>query len=211
MLIIDGHNLIPKVPGMSLEDIDDEEKLAALLQAYARVKRKEVVVFFDGAPLGYAGLRMFGTVRAYFVPAHRTADDAIRQYLSTMGKAARAATVVSSDRVVQANARELHARVRPSEDFAAELAALHASPAAPGSSQAARAKPPAADAAKLPEDKVAEWADLFGLDPEHIDRPIDLSKRPAKKRPSKTAPGNAVESEQATQKKRKYHGFQKKS
>ena len=52
MLVIDGHNLVPKIPGLSLHEVDDEERLLALLQAYARAKRKKIEVFFDGAPPG---------------------------------------------------------------------------------------------------------------------------------------------------------------
>ena len=29
--VVDGHNLVPKVPGMSLSDPDDETKLISLL------------------------------------------------------------------------------------------------------------------------------------------------------------------------------------
>ncbi len=38
--IIDGHNLIPKVRGLSLQRLDDELELIQKLQTYCRVRRK---------------------------------------------------------------------------------------------------------------------------------------------------------------------------
>ncbi|MBP1702274.1 MAG: hypothetical protein H6Q38_1381, partial [Chloroflexi bacterium] len=38
--IVDGHNLIPKIPGLSLRAIDDEMQLIELLQEFCRVQRK---------------------------------------------------------------------------------------------------------------------------------------------------------------------------
>jgi predicted RNA-binding protein with PIN domain len=206
MLIIDGHNLIPKVPGLSLRDIDDEESLAALLQQYARKKRKKVVVFFDGAPPGQAGERVYGIVHAHFVPARLTADDAIRQYLAGMGKASRGATVVTSDRQVQANARELHARVLPSEDFARELTDLR-SRQGEGETHTLEPSPAGSSGA------VDEWLDLFGLDPARADQPIDLSKS----LPQKTSAGKPQASPHRQpqpspkKKSRTHHGFPRKS
>ena len=51
-LIIDGHNLIPKIPGLSLQAIDDETQLVELLGEYCRLSRRQVEVFFDNAPPG---------------------------------------------------------------------------------------------------------------------------------------------------------------
>ena len=77
MYIIDGHNLIPKIRGLSLEALDDEAQLLALLQEFYRVRRKPVEVFFDGAPPGKAGMRTVGMIRAHFVARDREADEAI--------------------------------------------------------------------------------------------------------------------------------------
>ena len=49
--LIDGHNLIPKIPGLSLEMLDDEDRLIELLQEFARVRRQRIEVFFDQAIL----------------------------------------------------------------------------------------------------------------------------------------------------------------
>lgn len=181
MHVIDGHNLIGRLPGMSLREIDDEARLVELLQVYARVRRRQVRVFFDGAPPGQAGERRYGALRARFVPLGSTADDAIRAFLDGLGAGARNVTVVTSDRMVQANAHERRARVQPSEEFARELLAAQN---APGKTQSAAAgKKPAAEP-ELPAGEVKEMLDLFGIDPAEAEKPIVLSsgKPPRRKK-----------------------------
>ena len=48
MIIVDGHNLIPKIKGLSLKMLDDESELIQILQEYARLTRKKIEVYFDG-------------------------------------------------------------------------------------------------------------------------------------------------------------------
>jgi uncharacterized protein len=119
--LIDGHNLIPHVRGMSLSQMDDELELIARLQEFCRQKRKQVEVYFDGAPHGYPVRRGFGQVTAIFVPQGMIADEAIRRRLQALGKAARNWSVVSADHQVQAEARAVHAHVIGSDEFAAQL------------------------------------------------------------------------------------------
>ena len=124
--IIDGHNLIGKLRGISLREMDDEMKLVELLQVFCRVKRKRVEVYFDGAPPGFARTKRFGQVNAYFIQARigdtrLQADDAIMQRLRALKSKARNWVVVTSDRRIQAQAHESHARVQSSEDFANDL------------------------------------------------------------------------------------------
>lgn len=116
-MIIDGHNLIPKLDGLSLSNPDDELHLIRLLQDYSRLRRRKVEVYFDGAPAGEAGERRFGQVSAHFVRLGMTADDAIMTRLRQLGKRAKNFTVVSSDHQVQQAARALHASVMSSEEF----------------------------------------------------------------------------------------------
>lgn len=120
-LIIDGHNLIPHLPGINLSDLDDEEKLISWLMRYCRIKRSKAFVFFDQAPPGFSGVRSHGAVKAHFVRQGRTADDAIKVHINKLGRAVRNYTVVSSDRMVVAAARSLHAEVMSSDAFAKEL------------------------------------------------------------------------------------------
>ncbi len=151
--ILDGHNLIPKIPGLSLREPDDEERLLHLLQEFARRERARVEVFFDRAPAARQGTVRRGLVTAHFVERHSTADEAIIRYLRKLGKAARNWTVVSSDRQVQVNARALGARLLASETFAAQKLAPH------------NAAPEEKPDRPLSEDEVAAWLRLFGEEP----------------------------------------------
>lgn len=148
--IIDGHNLIPKVRGLSLQRLDDEMELIQRLQTYCRVRRKSVEVYFDKAAPGHQGARSFGAVKAHFVSESSNADTAIRQALHKLGKKARNWEVVSSDRQVQSEARAAGVKVVSSEEFAAQLddALLQAVKGA-GESQG------------LTADEVDHWLDVF--------------------------------------------------
>lgn len=119
--ILDGHNLIPKISGLSLSDPEDEIKLMELLNRYHRLKHTHITVYFDRAPIGMQGVRKNGSIRAVFVPVGRTADSAIMRELAKLKSSARGVTVVSSDRQIQAAARERHANILSSEEFAQEL------------------------------------------------------------------------------------------
>lgn len=148
--LIDGHNLIPKIPGMSLDSIDDEEELVALLQEFCRQRRKHAEVFFDNAPAGFKSLLRSGWVTAHYVRRGQTADEGIRLRLNRLGKSASNWTVVTSDRQVQVNARALHAQVMTSDDFANLL------------EQVLRGKGDASAANRsLSPEEVQAWIDLF--------------------------------------------------
>ncbi len=147
--LIDGHNLIPKL-GLRLDSPDDELELIALLQEFARLARRDVQVYFDGAPAGEARIQKFGLITAQFVRMGSTADAAIQAQLKKLGRAARNWTVVSSDHEVQGAAAAAHAHVVSSEQFAQQLGALRRSGATPiGEKQ-------------LSEQELAEWLRLFG-------------------------------------------------
>ena len=126
IILIDGHNLIPKIPGISLSDPNDEDELIRLLQQYCRLRRRSVEVYFDRAPVGQAGTQQMGQVKAVFVREGVTADEAIMDRLRKLGKRARNAQVISSDRQVQQAARGVHASVVTSEDFSQEIENLMA-------------------------------------------------------------------------------------
>jgi len=123
-ILIDGHNLIPPMPGVNLSDPDDEDQLIRMLQEFCRLRRKTVEVYFDRAPAGRAGSQQHGQVRAHFVLRGTTADAAIMARLKKMGKRAKNMTVVSSDRQVAAAARAVHAGVVTAEAFAKEWSGL---------------------------------------------------------------------------------------
>lgn len=147
--LIDGHNLIPKA-GLRLDSPDDEMELVAILQEFARLKRQQLEVYFDGAPIGQAGMRKLGTVRANFVRLGQTADNAIRARLIKMNKDAKNWTVVSSDREVQSAARIVHAEFISSEEFVKILReAMATAPESNGGNK------------KLSAQEVDEWLRIF--------------------------------------------------
>ena len=147
--LVDGHNLIPKV-GLHLNSPDDEMELVAILKEFARLKRQQVEVYFDGAPIGQAGTRKLGTVRAHFVPLGQTADSAIRSRLKKMEKDAKNWIIVSSDHEVQSAARVVRAQIVTSEEFVKILrAATNSAPKASTENK------------KLSAQEVDEWLKLF--------------------------------------------------
>jgi len=119
--LIDGHNLIPKIPGVSLQDLDDEQQLVELLQVFCRTSRQKVEVYFDRAPSAQTKTRLYGMVRAHYVSHRSSADEAIRTRLKQIGREAPNWKVVTSDQQVQADARRMRAEVIPSEVFARRL------------------------------------------------------------------------------------------
>jgi predicted RNA-binding protein with PIN domain len=153
--IIDGHNLIPKISGLSLEAADDEEQLILLLQEFCRRTQKKVDVYFDNAPPGQARARAYGIVTARFIREGSTADDAIRSRLARMGRSARNWTIVSSDREVQASARSARARFISSEEFAAQLM-QSLSGSTPDSNRGHESP--------LSPEEVEDWIELFRKD-----------------------------------------------
>ena len=66
--IIDGHNLVPKIPGLKLSDPEDEKALIDLLIPFLRMTRSRAKVFFDHGAEGQSGDRNFGLVKATFMP-----------------------------------------------------------------------------------------------------------------------------------------------
>jgi hypothetical protein len=119
--IIDGHNLIPYIPGLQLKDLDDENVLIQQLLFFHKVKQRAIEVFFDGAPAGHSGRRKVGTIIVHNIRVGSTADDAILAHLKHLQKAARNVTVVSSDHRVQMGAKSYHASIMEASTFAREL------------------------------------------------------------------------------------------
>ena len=87
--LIDGHNLVPHIPGINLSDLDDEIALIQILQKFANKSRSKVEVYFDHAQSTQARTQNHGLVKAVFVRQTSTADDAIKARLSQLGKGAK--------------------------------------------------------------------------------------------------------------------------
>lgn len=150
-LLIDGHNLIAKLPGISLDDPYDEAKLVERLRSYrARTGMRIVVVFDGGVPAGWSADLSGGGITVVFAAPGRPADRIIIERIRR-SRNLRGLLVVSSDHEVTVVAQERGARVISAESFAA---ALDAPP------------PSAEDRAdvKLSPADVEEWLNIFGAD-----------------------------------------------
>jgi len=148
-LLIDGHNLIGRLPGLRLDDPDDEAKLVARLRTYcARTGKRVTVVFDRGLPGGRSRELSGGRTEVVFASAGHTADGILRERVRR-ARDPRGLTVVTSDREVIAAAQAGGARVMRSEEFAVQL----------------RARRPADEGEKdvhLSAEEVGEWLKVFG-------------------------------------------------
>ena len=149
-MIIDGHNLIPHMPGVNLSDPDDEMQLIQMVQSYCRLRRRTAEIYFDKAPAGQARAYSTGMVKAVFVRTGRTADDAIIDRLKQLGRRAKNCLIVSSDRQVQQASRAVHADVVSAAAFAADWREL--------SEQSPEFEQPEQP---LTEDEITYWQQLF--------------------------------------------------
>lgn len=146
-LLIDGHNLIGKLPDLRLDDPDDEAKLVARLRTYAARTGKRVTVVFDrGLPGGRSWDLSRGGVEVIFAASGHSADGILRERVRR-ARDPRGLTVVTSDREVISAAQAQGARVVRSDEFAAQLEA------------------PSVDSAerdvRLSSEEVEEWLRLF--------------------------------------------------
>jgi len=149
--LIDGHNLIPHLPGMSLDQLDDEQALIDLLAGFSASRKCRLEVFFDRAQLDRQQDYQRNRVHVHFVPQPITADGAIIARLLGIGRAARNYTVVTSDRKVQSQARQLGASVLSSENFVRQLQGNR--------SQANNEQ--SEPSGGMGENEIAEWLELF--------------------------------------------------
>jgi predicted RNA-binding protein with PIN domain len=120
-ILIDGHNLIGRLPSLSLEDPDDEMRLVGMLMSYqARTGKAITVVFDPGGAHALAQTRTRGRVKIVFAPHGGTADRIIERRVQRSRNASEW-LVVTSDRELADSVARQGARVRSAEAFAAEL------------------------------------------------------------------------------------------
>ena len=150
-LLIDGHNLIGKLPDIRLDDPDDEAKLVVRLRTYcARTGKRVTVVFDHGLPGGRSWELSGGGVQVIFAPAGRTADGILSERIRR-ARDPRGLTVVTSDRQIIAAAQSRGARVMQSEEFASHLST-------PRTVEEVEAE----QDAHLSAEEVEEWLKVFG-------------------------------------------------
>ncbi len=148
MVLVDGHNLIGRMPGPGFRD--EAASRAALLErlaAWASGRGEPVTVVFDGDRPGGPGTDRFGPLRVVYAPAGRSADDEILRRVERRG--GRGVTVITSDRGLADRARARGARVEPCEAFLRRVAP-------------ARPDPPGEDKPEPVPDEVEYWLRVFG-------------------------------------------------
>ena len=151
--LIDGHNLIAQVPGMTLADPDDEVQLVLRLRRFAGRKRQKITVVFDhGVPGGWSRDLSTGPVKVVFAGSHSNAD---RVILERVREAARPRDIklVTSDRDLRQKAEAYHVEMITSQDFALTL--FKPPPSEPES------QPDEREDVWLSKDEVREWMRLF--------------------------------------------------
>ena len=148
MVLVDGHNLIGRTPGLGFRD--EAASRAALLErlaAWASGRREPVTVVFDGAWPGGAGPDRFGVLRVVYAPAGRSADEEILRRVERQG--GRGVTVVTSDRALAGRVRARGARVESCEAFLRRVAP-------------APSEPPREDKPEPVPGEVEYWLRVFG-------------------------------------------------
>ncbi len=156
--LIDGHNLIGKLPDLSLDDPHDEAKLVERLRRYMAHTGKRCTVVFDGGlPGGPSRDLSTYSVRVVFAHGGTDADAIILERIHRTRDTTRL-IVVSADRAIVDVTRQKRMRVITPEAFAGELHAAPLPRVAPDDDD--DAKPPAHLSAR----EVDEWLRLFGAD-----------------------------------------------
>lgn len=151
--MIDGHNLIAKLPDISLDDPNDEAKLIQKLVSFtARTGKTCLVVFDHGLPGGSSRMST-RAVQVVFASARSTADRVMMERIRKI-EDFRAWIVVSSDNDVLATARQRRMGTLHSEEFVT----LMQSPPRPVIDAGEAAE------VRLSEDEIDEWMTLFGGD-----------------------------------------------
>lgn len=118
--LIDGHNLIGRMPGLRLDDPDDEAQLVFLLRRYLARTRKKGTVVFDQGRLGEQATLSNPRLNVRFARAPVTADDVLRELIRREPNP-RGLIVVSSDARVREAARQAGADWRDASAFAREM------------------------------------------------------------------------------------------
>jgi predicted RNA-binding protein with PIN domain len=127
--IIDGHNLIGTglLPGIRLEDPDDEVQLLERLRAYRARGGPDMMVFFDsgglpgsGAPAMRSATQRVLGLEVRFSSPGEVADDAIVAYIARQRQPGQF-TVVTNDNALAQRARLAGANTVTAQHFARSL------------------------------------------------------------------------------------------
>lgn len=171
--LIDGHNLIAKLPDVDLADPDDEIELIIRLRNWAAgSKRRQATVVFDRGAIGGVAHRLSSReITVIFASPGKTADDLLIRRLRSL-KNPKRYTLVSSDREIIDAARQTRIKFMRSETFIQRMGLAPKMP--PEEEMEADEPEPKPDPRldpKLSEEEIQEWLDLFGPAPERKKRP----------------------------------------
>ena len=175
--LIDGHNLIAKLPDINLSDPDDEIQLILKLRQWTAVSLKRVItVYFDGGIPGGHNVNLSNSqVKVIFVRQGKTADSLLIARINRVPNPPEY-TLVTSDQEIIAAATKRKMTVLRSDQFAERISADKKERILPG--------PTITDDDPVISDaEVAQWLDLFG--------PVDekaLKKRPKPIPPNRPLP-----------------------
>ncbi len=154
MYLIDGHNLIGQLPGIDLDDPDDEALLVQQLIGFtARTRNRCVVVFDQGLPGGESRMST-RSVKVVFASHHSSADKVMMARITGLQEPGEW-TVVSSDNAVLNAARRRKIHTLKASEFATILR-RPPEPDKPGPDEAADLR--------LSSSEVDEWMSLFDGD-----------------------------------------------
>jgi predicted RNA-binding protein with PIN domain len=151
--LVDGHNLIGRMPEIGLHDPDDEAKLVDLLHRFVlRHARHQVTVVFDGSTYRHVRLRDPERVRTIFARSPIDADSRLIEMIGACSNPA-GYTLVSADRAVIAAAVTYGVKVLPPAEFRTML-----NTPAPSRGRHHQPRPEP----KQPRAAVDEWLQIFG-------------------------------------------------
>ncbi|WP_420627331.1 NYN domain-containing protein [Candidatus Leptofilum sp.] len=154
--LIDGHNLIAKLPDIDLSDPDDEIQLILKLRQWTAVSIKRVVtVYFDGGIPGGHNVNLSNSqVKVIFVSKGKTADSLIIARINRVNNPPEYRLVSSDQEIINAAKKRKMPHIR-SEQFAHRLNGDKEEHILPG--------PTVTDDDPIISDaEVEQWLDLFG-------------------------------------------------
>ncbi len=177
--LIDGHNLIARMPDISLTDPDDEVKLILRLRRWTAVsKKRQVTLFFDGGIPGGKNVKLSTSqVRVIFASTGQTADALIMSRLHKV-KNPSDYLLITSDQQIIATAAARKIKHLTADKFARRLA-----PPQPDTPSVTD------DTPVLSDTEVAEWLATFG--------PVD--EKALRRRPRPVPPNQPSEPEPAAE------------
>jgi len=172
--LIDGHNLISKLPDISLDDPNDEAKLVLLLRKWAAAgrKRQATIMFDGGLPGGNWRYMSRGRVKATFASAGDTADELL---ISKVRQAENPAefTLVTSDREILAVAKARRMPFMTSESFSKQLQKISGDQTKKEEEKSATIEEP-----DISQEELSEWLEIFQSAPAIQDEIVEKESEP---------------------------------